>query len=982
MAEEIEKFIITIESDIGDLLEGANKGTQEVEKSLDKVEKKGKSAFGGAERGAKGFTATVQRLLRPIKILVTALKVLALAFTALAVVLKIFPSLGKKFGGRLGEITERGKKLSRVLAPLAGGIGKFISVLGIGSAAGGAISTFVVGIGAAATAIAALGVAAVAAVAVGLTLLAKKLISLGKASVTANTEFETVTAQFETLLGSAQAAEERIAELEKFGIETPFELPEIVEASRILQVFGGDVLATGDNLRMIGDIAAGVNRPFQEVAFWIGRMFDALQSGGPFGDAAARLQEMGALSGEARRELEKLQKEGATGEELWALFNEQVGSKFVGNMDRLAKTFVGVTSNLVDLRDRLIRIGGEELFDEVSDSAKEFLDIISDEEIGAVLDSLAKAIGKIAEKAAALASSALLDSIRDIDPENVERLSDSLEDMASALSEVIGTDITADINGLIQILSVLADTVTIVANTLNANRAIIGAVAAFTGIDFTGIDLPDLAPLADASRDLAEASQTEAQAAEELAEKLGDLRNKRKDVADSAGPVIESSQEIVDAFEAEKDALDSLGSEFIDLQENTGQKLQELNEDHAQKVEEINTRHQENLTEIAAEATRARKEARKKEGEALRQLAKDTARQRAKILDSARLELAKLEAATDRQLEEERETFEIKELRETEDHLQELRRLRNRFIDDLETAAKNRDARAIVDLRRRFQRDQQESQTGFRTTQQRERQDQDRRLAEIREAEQVRSAEIIAARERDLQNLIEAEAQKREEISRTLNEELVKIDEQEVQKVERETKAFEERVAREEEQFAKRQEELSSALKERLKAEAKALADQDEITEEGAKAILETLNKTFGIGGNIDKLMEDFANRRRQKFRITVEFEESVSEGPSTSSPSLPSGPGGPNPIPSFQEGGTLVARKPTLAMFGEAGPEIASFMPLDQMQRSATVKQTKRLEVDLNFRGSAPPGIRGAERDQIANVIIQAFRQAGVMQG
>lgn len=436
---------------------------------------------------------------------------------------------------------------------------------------------------------------------------------------------------------------------------------------------------------------------------------------------------------------------------------------------------------------------------------------------------------------------------------------------------------------------------------------------------------------------------------------------------------------IEDGLEAARGALDSLGSEFIDLQEDTNQKLQELNEDHAQKVEEINTKHQDKLTEIAADAARKRVEAQKKADDALRQLAEDTARQRAEILQSARLELAKLEADTDRQLEDERESFEVKELRETEDHLQELRRLRNRFIDDLETAAKNRDARAIVDLRRRFQREQQESQTGFRTTQQRERQDQDRRLAEIREAEQVRAAEIVAARERDLQALIEAEAQKREEISRTLNEELVKIDEQEVQKVERENKAFEERVAREEEQFAKRKEELNKALADRLEDEAKALADQEEITEEGAKAILEALNKTFGVGGNIDQLMEDFANRRRQKFRISVEFEESVSEGPTTG-PRPPTAPGS-TPVPSFADGGTLIARKPTLAMFGEAGPEVASFMPLNQMQQSATVKQTKRVEIDLNFKGSAPPGIRGAERDQIANVLIQAFRQAGVMQ-
>jgi len=136
---------------------------------------------------------------------------------------------------------------------------------------------------------------------------------LASGAVKANSEFEVFTTQFETLLGSASAARQRLEELAKFGVETPFELNEIVEASRILQVFGGDILATGDNLTMIGDIAAGVNQPFRDVATWVGRMYDAMQSGRPFGEAAARLQEMGALSGKARAELDKMQKSGKRG---------------------------------------------------------------------------------------------------------------------------------------------------------------------------------------------------------------------------------------------------------------------------------------------------------------------------------------------------------------------------------------------------------------------------------------------------------------------------------------------------------------------------------------------------------------------------------------------------------------------------------------------------------------------------------------------
>jgi hypothetical protein len=160
------------------------------------------------------------------------------------------------------------------------------------------------------------------------------------------------------LLGSVGAAKERIEEYSKFGASTPFELGEIAQAGRVLQVFGGDLLATGDNLRLVGDIAAGTNTPFQETAMWIGRMYDALQSGRPWGEAATRLQEMGALSGEARAELESMQKSGESGTAIWAKFNIEM-SRFQGMMDDLSGTRSGKWSTTLDT----IKQGMREILD-------------------------------------------------------------------------------------------------------------------------------------------------------------------------------------------------------------------------------------------------------------------------------------------------------------------------------------------------------------------------------------------------------------------------------------------------------------------------------------------------------------------------------------------------------------------------------------------------------------------------------------------
>ncbi len=53
--------------------------------------------------------------------------------------------------------------------------------------------------------------------------------------VQGNADMEAYTVQLGTLMGSADKAKDRLAELAKFGAETPFELPELVRAEKVLQ---------------------------------------------------------------------------------------------------------------------------------------------------------------------------------------------------------------------------------------------------------------------------------------------------------------------------------------------------------------------------------------------------------------------------------------------------------------------------------------------------------------------------------------------------------------------------------------------------------------------------------------------------------------------------------------------------------------------------------------------------------------------------
>lgn len=201
---------------------------------------------------------------------------------------------------------------------------------GLGSVGRTVMSDLITSAGAAAQAVGAIGV-----------------VSAGVGIKTAS-ELETATLQFETLLGSAEEAEERVASLFEFAKRTPFETGPIIKASRLLQTFGGDALAAEGNLTLVGDAAAATSQPIDELAFWVGRAYSQIKGGQPFGEAAMRLQELAVLSPEARSEMERLQETGASSTEVWAVLEGQLG-KFSGAMQKMAGTMAGLTSTLADM---------------------------------------------------------------------------------------------------------------------------------------------------------------------------------------------------------------------------------------------------------------------------------------------------------------------------------------------------------------------------------------------------------------------------------------------------------------------------------------------------------------------------------------------------------------------------------------------------------------------------------------------------------
>ena len=114
-----------------------------------------------------------------------------------------------------------------------------------------------------------LALGAAAAVAAAGYKLIKASIEGVRASMSEAADRETMETAFIPILGNAQAARERMAELADFAAHTPFQLPGIAAASKILESLTNGALSTGNGLRLVGDAASACNVPIDEMAVTI-----------------------------------------------------------------------------------------------------------------------------------------------------------------------------------------------------------------------------------------------------------------------------------------------------------------------------------------------------------------------------------------------------------------------------------------------------------------------------------------------------------------------------------------------------------------------------------------------------------------------------------------------------------------------------------------------------------------------------------------
>lgn len=245
----------------------------------------------------------------------------------------------------------------------------------------------------------------------GLAAVTAGVMALSGGMVGGNAQFEQYSTQFEVLLGSTEAAQTRMEELADFGASTPFDLPGVVEADRILQGFGLHSASTaqqfgfsGEEIRRIaGDVASGTGSSFQEMALLIGRF-----SAGATGEALQRMAELGIGT---RAQLQELGLEFSKSGELLSPLPEAMNvllqlmdTKYGGLMEAQSSTFDGMMSNLRDWIDGMLREVGQPIFEKLREGLASLLNLLNSPQVSQAISGVSSLLGELLSLAGQLTS--------------------------------------------------------------------------------------------------------------------------------------------------------------------------------------------------------------------------------------------------------------------------------------------------------------------------------------------------------------------------------------------------------------------------------------------------------------------------------------------------------------------------------------------------------------------------------------------------
>lgn len=184
----------------------------------------------------------------------------------------------------------------------------------------------------------------------------KAFTNLAKIGLDYNSQMEQYTTNFTTMLGSQEAAVQKVEELKKFAASTPLSMDDLAKGTQTLLAFGVESENSTGILRQLGDIALGDADKMQRLSTAFGK---ATAAGKLSGDTVQQMIDAGwnpliqisQAAGETMEETQKRMSAGAISvEELQAAMEAVTTGtgQFAGGMESASKTTQGLISTLQD----------------------------------------------------------------------------------------------------------------------------------------------------------------------------------------------------------------------------------------------------------------------------------------------------------------------------------------------------------------------------------------------------------------------------------------------------------------------------------------------------------------------------------------------------------------------------------------------------------------------------------------------------------
>lgn len=206
------------------------------------------------------------------------------------------------------------------------------------------------------------------------------LVGLGGTVTTAfkgiqlSSDMEQLEVSFKVLTGSAATAEKTLSDLTRFAAETPFQMPEIVNAAKQMLGFGETAENIVPTMKKLGDVASGLNIPIGDLTY----LFGTLKSQGraftvDINQFASRgipiWDELGKMFGKTNTQVRAMVEAGKVGfKDVEKAFTNMTGQggKFFNMMEEQSQTLSGLYSTLKDNVEGSLRRIGKTLIEKLN----------------------------------------------------------------------------------------------------------------------------------------------------------------------------------------------------------------------------------------------------------------------------------------------------------------------------------------------------------------------------------------------------------------------------------------------------------------------------------------------------------------------------------------------------------------------------------------------------------------------------------------